>query len=67
MTSDIVITLKIGQSAGSKPKLVNMTEYGFPSTTARLLVNNEGLVNLSWHKIQSVRIRNIAGTTFPVL
>ena len=35
MTSLIVITLEIGQSAGKEPNFV-MLEYGSPSTTARV-------------------------------
>ncbi len=38
MTSSMVTTLKIGQSAGKEPK-VAMLGYGSPSTTARVLVN----------------------------
>jgi hypothetical protein len=52
MTSDIVITLRIGQSARKKPKSV-MIGYGFRSTTARVSVDNDSLVNLNLLKIQS--------------
>jgi hypothetical protein len=46
MTSGIVITLKIGQSAGKVPKSV-LIGHGTPSTTARASVNNDCLVNMS--------------------
>ena len=52
IASGMVIILKIGQSAGNKPKAAKQG-YGSPSTTARMLVNYEGLANLSWLKIQS--------------
>jgi hypothetical protein len=41
MTSEIVKTLRIGQSALTKPKSV-MIGHGLCSTTARVSVNNEG-------------------------
>jgi len=40
MTWLIVITLRIGQSAGKISKFI-MVEYGIPSTTARVSVNND--------------------------
>ena len=52
MTSGIVKTKEIGQSAELLPKSV-MIGYGRLSTTERPSVNNEGLINLSWLKIQS--------------
>lgn len=52
MTSGIVITQKIGQSAGKESKAV-MQGHDSPSTTARMLVNNDGLATLNWLKIQS--------------
>jgi hypothetical protein len=52
-TSDIVITQKIGQSAGKESTAVKQG-HDSPSTTARMLVNNDGLATLSWLKIQSV-------------
>lgn len=52
MTSGIVKTISIGQSAGLLPKLV-MIEYGRASTTERVLVSNDGVINLNLLKIQS--------------
>ena len=46
MTSLIVITLRIGQSAGKLSKFV-MIEYDNPSTTARVLVDKDDLINLN--------------------
>ena len=48
----MVIMLGIGQSAVRLPNSV-MIGYGSPSTTERVLVNNEDLINLSLLKIQS--------------
>jgi hypothetical protein len=48
----MVIMLGIGQSAVRLPKSA-MIGYGSPSTTERMLVNNEGLINQSLLKIQS--------------
>ena len=48
----MVIMLGIGQSAVRLPKS-DMIGYGGPSTTERMLVNNDGLINLSLLKIQS--------------
>jgi hypothetical protein len=42
----MVKTYKIGQSAGKESK-TDMIGYDSPSTTARLSVNNEGLITLS--------------------
>jgi len=42
MTSGIVKTISIGQSAG-KGSNVDMQDNDSPSTTARILVNNDGL------------------------
>lgn len=55
MTSLIVITLRIGQSAGKLSKFV-MIEYDNPSTTARVLVDKDDLINLNLLKIQSVQL-----------
>lgn len=52
IASGMVIILKIGQSAGNKPKAAKQG-YGLPSTTERMLVNYEGLADPSWLKIQS--------------
>ena len=52
MTSLIVITLEIGQSAGKVSNFV-MIEYDTPSTTARVSVSNDSLINLNLLKIQS--------------
>ena len=53
MTSNNVITLEInGQSAGKESKSI-MVGYGSPSTTERVLVNNDSLASLSLLKIQS--------------
>jgi hypothetical protein len=41
-----------GESAGKEPKSVK-ARYGSPSTTARVLVSNDSLANLSLLKIQS--------------
>jgi hypothetical protein len=48
----MVIMLEIGQSAVLSSKFA-MIEYEEHSTTERMLVNNEGLINLNWLKIQS--------------
>ena len=48
--------LGIGRSAVRLPKSV-MIGYGSPSTTERVLVNYEGLINLSLLKIQSAPLR----------
>lgn len=55
MTSGIVKTFKIGQSAGLLPKSV-LVGYGRVSTTERVLVNNDGLTNLSLLKVQSTPV-----------
>ena len=59
MTLDIVITLRIGQSARKKPRSV-MIGHGFRSTTEcihfsmpRVSVDNDSLINLNLLKIQS--------------
>ena len=62
MTSDIVITLRIGQSAGKISKSV-MLGYDIPSTTARVSVDNDGLINLNLLKIQSSPYMKIYGST----
>ena len=56
MTSGIVKTKEIGQSAGLLPKSV-MTGYGRVSTTERVSVDNDGLVNQSLLKVQSTPTR----------
>jgi hypothetical protein len=48
----MVTMLGIGQSAVRLPKSAKIG-YGSPSTTERVLVNNEGLINQSLLKIQS--------------
>jgi hypothetical protein len=52
INSGMVIMKKIGQSACLLPKFA-MIEYGRASETERIWVSNEGLINLSWLKIQS--------------
>ena len=52
MNLGMVIMKKIGQSACLLPKFA-MIEYGRASETERIWVSNEGLINLSWLKIQS--------------
>ena len=52
MTSGIVKTQRIGQSAGSEPNSV-MLGYGSLSTTERVPVDKDGLSNLNRLKIQS--------------
>ena len=52
MTSGIVKTLRIGQFAGLLPKPV-LIGYGRVSTTERVLVTNDGLINQRLLKIQS--------------
>jgi len=44
--------LRIGQSAVRLPKSA-MIGYGSPSTTERVLVSSDGLINLNLLKIQS--------------
>jgi hypothetical protein len=56
-TSGIVITKRIGQSAGKESNFDIQAEYDSPSTTARTLVSNDGLANLNWLKIQSASTR----------
>ena len=56
MTSLIVITLEIGQSAGKAPVSSFGDGYGAPSTTARVSVHNDGLTNRSGLKIQSIHV-----------
>lgn len=52
MTSGIVKTIEIGQSAGLLPTSV-MIGYGRLSTTERVSANYESLTNLSLLKVQS--------------
>jgi hypothetical protein len=52
----MVTMLGIGQSAVRLPNSA-MIGYGSPSTTERVLVNCEGLINLSLLKIQSGPLR----------
>ena len=56
MTSDIVKTLRIGKSADKESKSV-MTRYDSSSTTERVSVDNDSLVNLNLLKIQSSPLR----------
>ena len=49
----MVIILMFGQSADKKPKSNMMIGHGFSSTTARVLVDNDSLINLNLPKIQS--------------
>ena len=63
MTSEIVITFRIGQSAGKVSKSA-MIGYDTPSTTARVPVGNDSLINLNLHKIQSSPIRKLLGITY---
>jgi hypothetical protein len=58
MNLSIVIMKKIGQPACLLPKCV-MQVYGRASETERIWVNDEGLSNLSWLKIQSSPYGNI--------
>ena len=53
-----VIMKKIGQSACLLPKSA-MIGYGRASETERMWVSNEGLINLSWSKIQSSPLGNL--------
>jgi len=53
MTSGIVITSRIGQSAGKEPKYRYGEVYGSPSTTARSSVDYDKLTIWSLLKIQS--------------
>jgi len=57
----MVIMLEIGQSAVLSSKFV-MIEYGEHSTTERMLVNNDGLINLNWLKIQSSPLWKLWGS-----
>ena len=56
--SGMVITKKIGQPACLLPK-GDMLVYGRASETERMWVNNEGLSNQSWLKIQSAPLGNL--------
>jgi hypothetical protein len=56
----MVTMLGIGQSAVRLPNSV-LIGNGSPSTTERVLVNYEGLINLSLLKIQSVPLRKFGG------
>ena len=53
----MVIMLGIGQSAGLLSKSV-MIGYDRLSTTERMLVSNDGLINLNLLKIQSTPCEN---------
>ena len=53
----MVIMKKIGQPAYLLPKSA-MIGYGRVSETERIWVSDEGLINLSWLKIQSSPIGN---------
>ena len=61
MTSGMVITFRIGQSAGKESKYRFGKVYDSPSTTARISVNNEDLTNLSLLKIQSSPLGKLRG------
>ena len=52
MNLGMVIMKKIGQPACLLPK-TDRIGYGRASETERIWVNNEGLINPSWLKIQS--------------
>ena len=52
MMSDIVKTLRIGQSADKESKF-DMIEHDSSSTTARVSVDYDSLINLNLLKIQS--------------
>ena len=56
----MVIMKKIGQPACLLPKIV-MIDHGRASETERIWVNNEGLINWNWLKIQSFPIGNFWG------
>ena len=58
INSGMVIMKKIGQSACLLPKSA-MIGYGRASETERIWVSNEGLINLSWSKIQSSPLGNL--------
>jgi hypothetical protein len=57
----MVIMKKIGQSAYQLPKDA-MIVYGRVSETERIWVNDEGLINRSWLKIQSIPLWKHRGT-----
>ena len=58
----MVIMLGIGQSAGLLSKSV-LIGYDRLSETERELVNNEGIINLSWLKIQSDPLRKFGDSS----
>ena len=59
----MVTMLRIGQSAVYYLNPI-LTGYGRASTTERVLVNDEGLVNLSLLKIQSAPLGNLRESAF---
>ena len=61
--SGMVIMKKIGQPACLLPK-DDMLVYGRASETERIWVNNEGLSNRSWLKIQSAPLGNLRDQAF---
>ena len=58
--SGMVIVRMIGQSACLLPKF-DMIEYGRASETERVLVVNDGLINLKQLKIQSNPLGKLSG------
>jgi hypothetical protein len=54
IASGIVITIRIGQSAGKISKHRYDKMYDIPSTTARVSVENDGLINQILLKVQSI-------------
>ena len=60
MNLGMVIMKRIGQSACLLPKFV-MIEYGRASETERVLVVNDGLINLKQLKIQSNPLGKLSG------
>ena len=60
----MVTMLRIGQSAVYYLNPFFLIGYGRASTTERVLVNNEGLVNLSLLKIQSAPLGNLRDQAF---
>lgn len=63
IASGIVIIPRIGQSAGKVSKSV-LQDTTLPQRLAQMLVNNDGLANLSWLKIQSGLLRKLEDLQF---
>ena len=63
MTSGIVKTLMIGRSAGLLPMCV-IIAYGRVSTTERMLVVYDDLINRKSLKIQSSPLRKLWGNSW---